>query len=988
MRFICAILILNEQSVSKRKADMVRESDRNDQREVQKQEKVLLADKQITEISEWREWNMKKRVWGILALALWMVFCLVPVTVRAEGESPIELTQANYKSCLETWSYGQYLKSGNYILKEDIILDATLLIGYQDQAAACYVTLDLNGYVLKQGNTGLFPVIQVCQDSTLILQDSRPDVIHRFSADSTGLWHLDEENGDRIVTGGIITGSVKTGLKLQAVNEEGSIAQCTMNGGNIVGCTYNSYGGGVCVGDGAVFTMNGGSIRGCTVTDQDYGRGGGVYLVGSTFIMNGGVISDCVAPGDGGDALYLTDNRGIPSSFSMSADAIINGTLKDDNAGGSLGVYTITFDPDGGTAVSPQVRPAGALAVRPEDPIKADWVFDGWYNGGTAYDFTQPVTADLTLQAKWIQHIHCVCGGNIAVGDHTVHTDELWVPWTAEDALPGNAGNYYLVKDVTLPSGQIALPEGVNLCLNGKALKGAGSDTRLSIDGKMTVTDCSRTGSLGDFDVEEGAFTIMGNLGNMGELRIEDKATLTVNGDISSGIFHGTVICNGEILDGAFYDKVENNGKITGGIFYGEVSGAGTIEDSAMVAVSFESDGGSSVDGQKLLRGRKAAAPTEPKRVGYLLECWTQNGTAFDFETPIIKDTVLTAKWKLCDHSASTVHPTCTEAVTCTVCKGKYESLGHSYGETAYTWKGIQCMAERVCTRDVSHKETESVLATAAVTRNRTCTLDELSVYTAVFTNPVFDEQKKEDVKTADKLGHSFTVQQHDETKHWNKCSRCDEINGKENHVGGTADCREQAECMVCHIKYGAVDPDHHSSLKKVDGVSATAADTGTREHWRCEACGKLFSDATGSNEITAFDTILWKTAPSIIEGMNGRWNKGREDGLSFKSDGAYADFIEVLVDGGVISADNYTVREGSILVELKAGYLATLTEGEHTITIRSESGGAATQFSVSAKRFSPKTGYEWAWNIAAAAAIGGVGVMAAVVINRKRKAA
>ena len=735
---------------------------------------------------------MKKRVWGILALALWMVFCLVPMTVRAEGESTIELTQANYKSYLETWMYGQYLKSGNYILMEDIILDESLQIGYLNQGAACYVTLDLNGYVLKQGNTELVPVIRVYQNSTLILQDSRPDAVHRFSADSTGLWHLDEENGDRIVNGGVITGSVKTGLVLEVdANKEGIIAQCTMNGGNIVGCTYNSYGGGVFVGDGAVFTMNGGSIRGCTVTDQYHGYGGGVYLVGSTFIMNGGVISDCVAPGDGGDALFLTNNFGIPSSFSMSADAIINGTLKDDNGGGSLGVYTIAFDPDGGTAVSPQVRPAGALAVRPEDPIKADWVFDGWYNGGTAYDFTQPVTANLTLQAKWTQHIHCVCGGNIAVGDHTVHTDELWVPWTAEDALPITAGNYYLVNDVTVSSGMIALLDGVNLCLNGKALKGAGSDTRLNIDGKMTVTDCSRTGSLGDFDIEEGNFTIMGNLGHMGELWIGDKAEVTVNGDISSGLFQGTVLCNGEILDGTFYDKVENNGKITGGIFYGEVSGTGTIEDSAMITVSFDSDGGSKVDSQKLLRGRKVAAPAAPQKVGYLFECWTENGTAFDLETPIIKDTVLTAKWKLCDHSASTAHPTCTESVTCTVCNGKYESLGHSYGETAYTWKGIQCSAERVCTRDVSHKETESVIATAVVTRNRTCTLDELSCYTAVFTNPAFGEQKKEDVKTADKLGHNFTVQQHDETKHWSKCSRCDEINGKEDHVGGMAGCIE-----------------------------------------------------------------------------------------------------------------------------------------------------------------------------------------------------
>lgn len=102
----------------------------------------------------------------------------------------------------------------------DITLDETLLIGYDGQIcntnfSDVNVTLDLNGYVLQQGNSLEFPVIQVYQGSSLTIQDSRPDAIHKFTADSTGLWHLDE-NGDKTVNGGIITGSVKTGLVLPA----------------------------------------------------------------------------------------------------------------------------------------------------------------------------------------------------------------------------------------------------------------------------------------------------------------------------------------------------------------------------------------------------------------------------------------------------------------------------------------------------------------------------------------------------------------------------------------------------------------------------------------------------------------------------------------------------------------------------------------------------------------------------------------------------
>ena len=130
---------------------------------------------------------------------------------------------------------------------------------------------------------------------------------------------------------------------------------------------------------------------------------------------------------------------------------------------------------------------------------------------------------------------------------------------------------------------------------------------------------------------------------------------------------------------------------------------------------------------------------------------------------------------------------------------------GHSYGEPTYLWSGTSCTAERVCGRDASHRETETVAAEVTVTQQSDCTLDEFSDYTAAFTNPAFATQKQEDVKTEDATGHSFKVQQHNETQHWNKCSRCNEIDGKENHTGGTALCTVKAECGVCHVQYGEV---------------------------------------------------------------------------------------------------------------------------------------------------------------------------------------
>ena len=101
------------------------------------------------------------------------------------------------------------------------------------------------------------------------------------------------------------------------------------------------------------------------------------------------------------------------------------------------------------------------------EPTKEGCIFDGWYKAdGTKWDCASDVvTEDMTLMAMW-KHIHCICGGNTTVGDHTAHADIDWMPWMSTDSLPTTAGNYYLVGDVTLPEGNVAIPDGVNICLN------------------------------------------------------------------------------------------------------------------------------------------------------------------------------------------------------------------------------------------------------------------------------------------------------------------------------------------------------------------------------------------------------------------------------------------------------------------------------------------------------------------------------------------
>lgn len=84
-----------------------------------------------------------------------------------------------------------------------------------------------------------------------------------------------------------------------------------------------------------------------------------------------------------------------------------------------------------------------------------------------------------------------------------------------------------------------------------------------------------------------------------------------------------------------------------------------------------------------------------------------------------------------------------------------------------------------------------------------------------------------------------------------------------------------------------------------------------------------------------------------ITDGANGVWKKESGEGLSFRSDAEYADFVKVQVDGRDVDATNYEVREGSTIVTLKPSYLETLSGGVHTLAIVSKTGTAETTFTI-----------------------------------------
>ncbi|CAK7069684.1 MAG: hypothetical protein PARBA_02702 [Parabacteroides sp.] len=66
--------------------------------------------------------------------------------------------------------------------------------------------------------------------------------------------------------------------------------------------------------------------------------------------------------------------------------------------------YTVTFETNGGSEIKPVVVVEGETVSRPTEPSKGEYVFGNWYTDSdlsALYDFTAPVTRDMTLYAKW-----------------------------------------------------------------------------------------------------------------------------------------------------------------------------------------------------------------------------------------------------------------------------------------------------------------------------------------------------------------------------------------------------------------------------------------------------------------------------------------------------------------------------------------------------------------------------------------------------------
>ena len=105
--------------------------------------------------------------------------------------------------------------------------------------------------------------------------------------------------------------------------------------------------------------------------------------------------------------------------------------------------------------------------------------------------------------------------------------------------------------------------------------------------------------------------------------------------------------------------------------------------------------------------------------------------------------------------------------------------------------------------------------------------------------------------------------------------------------------------------------------------------------------------------EITDTDKLIYAVGATegyeILDGANSNWEQNSDGSLSIRGSGALSNFVGVKVEGNLVDAKNYNVKEGSTIVTLKADYLNTLSVGTHTLEILWTDGSANTTFTIKA---------------------------------------
>lgn len=371
---------------------------------------------------------------------------------------------------------------------------------------------------------------------------------------------------------------------------------------------------------------------------------------------------------------WLLDGKAYSFDTPVTADMTLTASWKT----AQVKTHTVTFTGTGDDFT--QTVADGSSATVPTVPSKKGYTFAGWYSGDSLYDFTTPVTDDLTMEAHWTKNTYTVSFDSNGGSD----VDSQQVEYKDTASQPDNPTlDGYTFQGWTLDGDPYDFNTPVTSSITLKALWSKNTP----VAKKHTVTFDSGKGSKVDSQtVKEGdpvskpdnptreGYTFNGWLlgGDpydfttpvMQDLTLtaswtKNKSTYTVKFDLNGGDGN---IADQKVKEGSTIDRPDNPTR-EGYTFMGwqyedsDWNFLNTVTSNMTLTaqwkrnevkkytVTFDTANGTSIDPQTIKDGGKVSKPDDPTREGYEFKGWTLNGVDYDFTAPVKADLVLTAVW-------------------------------------------------------------------------------------------------------------------------------------------------------------------------------------------------------------------------------------------------------------------------------------------------------------------------------------------------------
>jgi len=412
-----------------------------------------------------------------------------------------------------------------------------------------------------------------------------------------------------------------------------------------------------------------------------------------------------------------------------------NTTIKSDitlYAKWSIVTYNITFASQGGSSVSPQIIAQGGYVTQPTSPNYTGYSFGGWYtdiNYTTLFNFTNTISSDLTLYAKWNMisyNITFDSQSGSSVAPQTINYGSYSTQPTAPNRDGYTFAGWYTSNSYT------ALFDFNNTVItSSKTLyaKWTIISYNITFDSQGGTNISSQTINYGSYATQPtvptktnytfgGWYTDSGctNKFNFTTMPIISNITLYAKWNVLSYTVtfnsnSGTTVSS-QTINYNSYATQPTSPTRTGYSFIGWYTDSGCtnifnftttyiINNITLYAkwvmvsytVIFDSKGGSTITSQNIPSGSYATQPTtKPTKTGYTFIDWCYDSNAyytFYFnQVPITQNRTLYARWSIISYTVSFNSNGGTTISPETINYGSYAYAPTEPSKTGYDFKG------------------------------------------------------------------------------------------------------------------------------------------------------------------------------------------------------------------------------------------------------------------------------------------------------------